>query len=258
MRVRNCLRWLFGMSTLVVASYLHAAAAAGIRATIYDDGLSCPAGCDAHVVFASALNGTAYAHSPDSPSGRYKKCPVDTECRICFDSSSSNCMTVIYRGDGPHARTFDFTPAFYEAHCSESNLPTAVADECKSLVLAAKALVARVNCLRNPDHGRCIQLIRSAKELQAQDRPVYEQCVQMGESAFNKDRPLVQQRANACAYEKKGTGGPNSRGKTWRRLLPGACRENTYVGRDGTDCCTGNPMADGGLGPECSAFYPKP
>lgn len=234
------------------------AQAATVRATIYDDGLSCPANCDAHVVFAPSLNGTANAHTPASADGPFKKCISGNECRICFDSTPASCMLAMYRGNGPHANTFDFTPAFYEANCSKPDIPAALAEQCRSLARSARGLDGRVNCVRTPEHARCVEVIRVAREKQERDRPIYQECVRLGEAAFNRGRPVTEQRSEACAYEKKGTGGPNSRGKTWRRLLPGACRDGTFVGRDGTDCCTGNPLADGPLGVECKAFYPQP
>lgn len=53
---------------LLLASNIHAA---DIKLTLYDDGLSCPENCDAHVVFHSALNGTKHAHAPVSPPGQF-------------------------------------------------------------------------------------------------------------------------------------------------------------------------------------------
>jgi hypothetical protein len=120
----------------------------------------------------------------------------------------------------PYRKTFDFTPAFYEQQCPQSSMSI-------------------------------------AKERQAADRPLYEQCKNVGETQFNRGRPIAHQRSIGCAYEKRGTGGPNSKGKTWKRLLPGACRDNTFVGRDGLDCCNGNPISDGPLDIECRGFYLK-
>ena len=40
--------------------------AIAMRLTMYDDGRSCPANCDAHVVFHSDDNGTPNAHLPGS------------------------------------------------------------------------------------------------------------------------------------------------------------------------------------------------
>jgi hypothetical protein len=247
-------------SALIVLFLLPApsTSAAGVNLTIYDDGFSCPAECDAHVVFDSAMNGTNYAHSPNSSLGRFDKCDPNSECRICFDENSKECMNVMYRGGGPHSNTFDFTPAFYEKYCPQSSIPLALADKCKSLNAQATALDGRVNCIRNPDHTKCVDLIKAAKERHAADRPIYEQCKRVGNVRFNTGRPLEQQRSLACAYEKRGTGGPNRKGKTWKRLLPGVCRDNTFVGRDGLDCCNGKPISDGPLNIECSNFYPKP
>ena len=231
--------------------------AASVKLTIYDDGFSCPADCDAHVVFHSSMNGTKHAHSPTSAPGRFDRCAVNKECRICFDEDSQECMNVMYRGGGPPPNTFDFTPAFYEKHCSLSPIPATLAAKCNALNAQARTLDGRVNCIRNPEHTRCVESMRTAQERQGADRPIYEQCKREGEAQFNKGRPIAQQRSLACAYEKQGTGGPNSKGKTWKRLLPGACRDNTFVGRDGLDCCNGLPISDGPLGVECSGFYPR-
>lgn len=83
-----------------------------VRLTIYDDGLSCPGNCDAHVVFHSTLNGTQYAHNPASKSVPFEKCVTGQLCNICFASDLKQCMKVMYRGGGPTKMTFDFTPNF--------------------------------------------------------------------------------------------------------------------------------------------------
>ncbi len=232
--------------------------AADIKLTIYNDGLSCPAGCDAHVVFHPSMNGTKYAHAPTSTAGRFDKCTPNTECRICFAEGPRECMNVMYRGGGPPPNTFDFTPAFYEKYCSQTSIPSSLATECSALKAKERSLDGRVNCIRDPEHAKCVELIRSAKQQQTADRPNYEQCRRMGEGQFNSQHITAEQRSEGCAYEKRGTGGPNSKGKTWRRLLPGACRDNSYVGRDGLDCCSGLPLTDSSFGVECQGFYPRP
>lgn len=136
-------------------------AARTMRVTMYADGVSCPGGCDAHVVFRGSVNGTANAHAPDSTARPYQRCKSGQECRRLRDD------------------------------------------------------------------------------------------------VFNRDRPPAQQRTHGCAYEMVGTG-RNSQGRTWKRLLPAACRDGTFVGRDGLDCCSGNPFADGALGVECRHFYLDP
>lgn len=250
---------MFVLFTTFIISLILAAnvLAASVKLTIYDDGLSCPAECDAHVVFHLSMNGTKFAHAPSSSSERFDRCAVNSECHICFDENSRECLTVMYRGGGPPPNTFDFTPAFYEKHCSQSPLPATLAAQCHSLKRQARTLDERVNCIRNPEQPQCLEIITTAKEKQAADRSTYEQCKREGESNFNRGRPRAQQRSLGCTYEKQGTGGPNSRGKTWKRLLPGACRDKTFVGRDGLDCCNGEPISDGPLGIECQGFYPK-
>jgi len=227
-----------------------------MRLTIYDDGRSCPADCDAHVVFHKTLNGTIFAHDPSSSSAPFKKCAIDTLCQICFDDqSNSSCMTAMYRGNGPHPKTFDFTPKFYKQNCSNPGIPTQLINQCKPIIKAAKALDSRINCIINPSNPKCVALMKTAKNLEAADISLYDECKRDGESKFNRTRPVTEQRSNDCAYEKKGTGGPNRSGNTWKRLLPGACRPGTFVGRDGLDCCSGDTFADGPLGVECKGFY---
>ena len=247
---------------IVLTAFVFLAAtlfAAGIKLTIYDDGFSCPGNCDAHVVFHPSLNGTKHAHSRDSPAGRFDKCKLNTLCRICLDDRAQECMNVMYRGGGPPENTFDFTPAFYAQHCSEPSIPPTLAAKCNALRTDARQLDGRVNCIKNPEHPKCVQIIQTAKQSQAVDRPLYEQCKRDGQAKFNQTRPKAQRRDQDCAYEKHGTGGPNSRGVRWARLLPGVCRDNTYVGRDGLDCCSGAPLTDGAFGKfECKGFYPLP
>jgi len=232
------------------------ALAQSIKLTIYDDGLSCPEKCDAHVVFHRTLNGTTFAHDPISSSAPFKKCVINTLCQICFDDrSNSSCMTAMYRGNGPHTNTFDFTPKFYEDNCPNPAIPAHLRRQCKSLADAAKDLDGLTNCIANPNDPKCIALMKKANSLQVADQVLYDRCKRERESNFNRNRPVDQQRSNDCAYEKKGTGGPNSNHVTWKRLLPGACRTGTFVGRDGLDCCSGYPFADGPLGVECKGFY---
>jgi hypothetical protein len=228
-----------------------------MRLTIYDDGRSCPGGCDAHVVFHPEVNGTANAHLPSSMGRPYERCRSGQPCRICFDAGPNSCIVVLYRGGGPHRDAFDFTPAFYEEWCSKPDLPARLDDQCGALAIEARRLEGRLNCIRHPEETRCRTVIDAARRAQAADQPSYDECRRVGEAAFNRDRPAAQQRSNDCAYEKVGTG-RNSRGDTWRKLLPGACRDGTFVGRDGLDCCSGKLLSDGPLGIECKHFYLAP
>jgi hypothetical protein len=93
----------------------------------------------------------------------------------------------------------------------------------------------------------------------AADDVLYDECKRLGEAVFNRkytDNPAMQ-REHDCAYEKLGTGGPNSKGQSWKRLLGGACRPGTYVGKDGLDCCSGSLYAAAMLGGECKSFFVK-
>jgi len=229
-----------------------------MKLTMYDDGRSCPAGCDAHVVLHPTNNGTPNVSLPTSEAGTYKKCVSNQACNICFDTDPQSCMVVTYRGNGPHKNTFDFTPAFYEQNCSKSDIPRALATQCASLRKQARKLEGLRNCFQEPEHPKCVNIMSQAKQRQAQDMPLYEACRQQGEVRFNRSRPIAEQRSLDCAYEQKGTGGPNNKGNRWKKLLPAACRANTFVGRDGLDCCSGSLFHDGPLDVECRNFYQQP
>lgn len=240
----------------VVLATTGGAQAQTVRLTIYDDGFSCPANCDAHAVFHPSLNGTEFAHGPASLEPPYARCDNGDRYRICLEAGTRQCLEAVYRGGGPSPMTFDFTPAFYSAACSTTPEQPLLADKCDELRRAARSLDGRVNCIATPEHDSCGAMIGDAEDRHARDRVEYDRCPALGEARYNRDKPIAQQRSLRCAYEKRGTGGPNSAGTTWRRLLPGACRDGSFVGRDGLDCCSGNTFADGPLGIECRSFYP--
>jgi len=246
---------LFGL--LAGALFSSIVIAGDVRLTLYDDGLSCPGGCDSHVVFHSSINGTQYAHHPNTKKEPFKRCSPGESCEICFSSDRKQCMEVMYRGGGPSPMTFDFTPRFYSEHCpSTANYP-ALQAKCSELKAGEQSLAGRVNCIKDPEATKCSEKMSAAIAAANADKIDYDACRTIGEVKFNGAQPKEKQRALACAYEKYGTGGPNSKGTTWRKLLPGACREETFVGRDGLDCCSGVPFVDGPLGRECRSFYPK-
>ena len=245
------------MVLVLATGVLPAAASQLVRLTMYDDGLSCPGGCDAHVVFHGSMNGTEFAHDPSTSSAPFAKCSEGKPCRICIESGDKQCLAVTYRGAGPTKTTFDLTPAFYEATCPEPDNPPALVSKCKELAAAAKSLDGRVNCIRTPDDAKCTAMIAAARAAQQADRVKYDECKSQGQAKYNAAHPAAERRSNDCAYEATPTGGPNKKGVKWRRLLPGACRTDTFVGRDGLDCCTGKPFRDGPLDVECRSFYPK-
>lgn len=230
---------------------------ADIKLTIYDDGKSCPGNCDAHVVFKSNLNGTKYAHAPGTANQGLVKCKLNQQCEICFDEKATECLTTTYRGSGPGENTFDLTPMFYEQWCSKTNIPTSLTKKCTELKRTASSLSGRVNCIKNPEHKLCLGQMFSANQSREADSILYDECKSKGQQEFNKNRPSAEKRIHDCAYEYESTGGPNSRGTIWKKLLPGACSTGTYVGRDGLDCCSGNEFVDAALGRECRIFYPK-
>lgn len=232
-------------------------AAEAVRLTIYDDGMSCPGNCDAHVVLHPSLNGTEFAHAPATPKSPYSKCTDGAPCELCLVSGHQQCLSVMYRGAGPTLMTFDLTPAFYEQACPSASTIPLLQTKCNEISKAAAGLTGSVNCISEPANPLCKALMDAENRRRAEDQPLYEQCKTLGEAKFNAAQEQSKHRSNDCAYESKATGGPNSKGTTWRRLLPGACRLGTFVGRDGLDCCNGNPVSDGPLGLECRAFYAK-
>ncbi len=244
-----------------VGSHTLAQEARVMRATIYDDGRSCPGGCDSHVVFAVTHNGTRNAFDPGSSRSAPRPCAIGRPCRICFGESEASCMLVTYRGGGPSEGRFDFTPAFYEENCQRSGLPEQVAAQCRSAEPGMRALRGLVNCVANPGHEKCRAVIGEASRRKAADDVLYEECIRLGERNFNRNqrragRPHLQ-RTNKCAYELARTG-RNSKGERWHRLLDGACRPGNYAGRDGLDCCTGSIFAAALLDRECRLFFVNP
>ncbi len=248
---------LFSLIALLWLTFMNQAAAETVRLTIYDDGLSCPAGCDAHVVFHPMMNGTEFAHSPSNPALPYEKCSVGQKCTLCLESGAKQCLDAVYRGGGPTFKTFDFTPRFYQTACASIPEQPALAKKCDELKSAAVALTGRKNCIAEPETTGCKDIISEATSAQKTDRVEYQSCKSITEKKYNISKSPDKQRSLGCAYEANGTGGPNSKGTIWKRLLPGACRDGTFVGRDGLDCCSGITLADGPLALECSRFYPK-
>lgn len=240
---------LFGMAS---------SSQSAVRLTMYDDGLSCPSECDSHVVFDASMNGTEFAHDPNSANGAFQRCSPGKACRLCIEPGVRECFVATYRGGGPAPNTFDLTPAFFEENCASLQHLAALKDKCSEIAAAAERLKDRINCIRDPGAVACRSIMDAAIAARDQDRAAFEECKKVGEATFNSARPASEQRSLACAYEAVGTGGPNSKGVHWRKLLPGACRPDTFVGRDGLDCCSGKPFADGPLGLECGKFYPKP
>jgi hypothetical protein len=227
-----------------------------MRPTIYDDGKSCPHDCDAHVVFDNSHNGTGNAFDPASSRTAPRKCEVGQSCMLCFSAKANSCMTATYRGGGPSRGRFDFTPAYFEENCSKPNLPSEFREMCQSAAPGIERLKRLVNCVATPDDPKCTDLIAAARESQTSDEVFYNECKQLGQVAFNKKHrnERSRQRSNECAYEKFGTG-RNSKGETWTKLLPGACRTGTFVGRDGTDCCNGSLYEAALLVTECNRFF---
>ncbi len=231
-----------------------------MRATIYDDGLACPGNCDAHVVFASRHNGTRNAFRPPLTNrAAPERCSIGKLCMICFDENDSSCFTALYRGNGPHEQAFDFTPAFFSSSCGKPVLPPQFAAKCRELEAEVHRLGydQRVNCFSSASDRACAALLQEAERLKTEDAVEREACLREGQSTYNaRQSDRKRQRSLECNYERFGTGGPNSKGKTWRRLLPGACRDGTFVGRDGLDCCSNDLFAAAALHPECSIFFP--
>lgn len=232
-----------------------------MRLTFYDDGLACPNDCDAHVVFAPRHNGTRNAFAPPMSNrtrAAANKCVNGQPCIICFDQSDSSCLETIYRGNGPPAGKFDVTPAFLEERCAVSTVPAPVRDLCRSLDRGARPYATKINCIRNPATPVCADQMRAVEQSAAADRREHQQCLKLGVRRYNNgqaDRMKHRSLNAGCGYAENQRE-RNSRGIIWQRLMPGACRPGTYVGRWGTDCCTGVVLTDASYGgAECAAYY---
>jgi hypothetical protein len=244
-------------ASAAMATFIAPPQASNMIATMYDDGKSCPNNCDAHVVFNPKHNGTRNAFAPSSSRSAPTKCLIGQPCRICFSEAESSCLLATYRGGGPAIGRFDFTPAFYEENCPKPNLPAAFDRQCKNAQPAIATLKQKINCVAEPEHEKCKALMAVVIKRKADDDVLYEECKSLGEKAFNRKHRTEpkKQRSNDCAYESRKTGGPNSKGERWRRLLDGACRPGTYAGKDGLDCCSGSLFAAATLGKECRSFF---
>ncbi len=239
---------LIGMS---LAFSIHAKTA---QPTIYDDGRSCPANCDTHVVFHQSMNGTKHAHLPGT---KKEECKKDEDCEVCFDHKRKQCVTTKYRGGGPPKHKFDFTNSFYIEKCESADLPDALKRKCSSLKSRSRELDGKINCINNREHGLCLKIMESATSAKEMDTLNYLECKRVGQDQYNQGRIVSEQRIIGCAYEKEKNGGPNSNGTTWYKLLPGACREDDFVGKYGLDCCSGTTFTDASLS-GCRGFYPQP
>lgn len=248
------------LSSLSLWLALSASAFAGdMRLTIYDDGISCPGNCDSHVVMNTADNGTRHAYRPDSSRTNPAACRSGESCTICFGDADSSCMKVTYRGGGPRAGTFDFTPAFYRENCPRDDAPAALKAQCKALDdLATKnGYTTSINCIETPENAKCTAIISAAKAAQNVDIPKREACLRQGEAAYNKAQSdPSERRSNSCNYTLSAIGGSGE--KHWRKLLPGACRPGTYVDQFGLDCCSADVRFAAQNHPECIGFFVKP
>lgn len=242
--------WL--LVSLIVLGLPPAGTTDEVRVTVYHDGQSCPANCDAHVVFHPSLNGTAHAARPGT---RRAMCRIGELCRLCMDDFHQDCIEAVFRGDGPSRQVFDFTPAFIATVCERGPSQSDLARVCRQADEVAEVLQDRVNCIAEPSNVRCRRLMERARYRKATDQRAYNHCKRIGESAFNAGKLDSLKRSNDCAYEYVPTGGPNSKGIRWRRLQPGACGDGSFVGDNGLDCCTGHVDADKFFDQECQRFY---
>jgi hypothetical protein len=234
------------------------ASARNIKLTIYDDGLSCPGNCDAHVVMFHTDNGTRYAFRPDSSRSNPQTCISGEDCVICFGESDATCMHAKYRGNGPSVGRFDFTPAFYSGNCPRSDIPTALRNQCDSLDKAASRLgyFDAINCFRTPDEPKCKAVMTSSKAAQDADIPKRNRCLEMGQRHYNAAQSDPRERrANVCNYSDLRLGGKP--GNRWRLLLPAACRAGTFVDKIGLDCCSTDVRFAAANHPECKGYFPS-
>jgi hypothetical protein len=230
-----------------------------MKMTMYHDGVSCPGGCDAHVVLNARDNGTLHAYLPSSSRSNPAACVSGADCRICFDDTDKNCMNVTYRGSGPPSGKFDFTPAFYEKYCGRTDIPSQLTAECRRLdtQVTRSGYSTRVNCFVAPDDPLCSTVIANATSEQQADARQREVCLEMGQARYNATQSNpAKRRSLGCNYTKLSLG-RNSKGVTWRRLMPGACKSGSFVGRDGLDCCSNDLRLAATIHPECTPYFPR-
>jgi hypothetical protein len=174
---------------------------------------------------------------------------------ICFNGSDKSCIEVLYRGGGPAKDAFDFTPAWYKAHCADSSLPSALLSACRAYDTQVKTISKGKNCLEDKEDPVCRTILDEAKRVKEADQKEYQLCKQEGEAAYNaRQSDLTKKRTLDCAYSYLATGSNGH--MNWRKLLPAACREGAYVGPNGTDCCTADPAQAAVDINECRKFYP--
>jgi hypothetical protein len=243
--------------------------AATLTMTTYDDGVSCPGGCDAHVVFAKKYNGTRNAFLPaagvDPLANRGEAarfpCVDGQACVVCFAEAGDSCIVTTYRGEGPPHGRVDATPAFMKEWCDKPALPVAVSTECARLKANAASLAARINCFAEPAHDKCKSKMETAAAAKSADAPEFQKCVAMGGPRnYNVQQPdasLHRSVRAGCPYYQNQRQ-TNSAGASWQKLSPGACREGFLVGPNGTDCCSADPMQAAVDFLECRWFYPRP
>jgi len=177
---------------------------------------------------------------------------------ICFGESDKSCMSVMYRGHGPEAGRFDFTPTFYSANCPRADIPSALEKECRALDSAArsKGYADALNCFETPTDAKCTAVMAQAKVVKDADIPKRDRCLKVGEDHYNDEQTdPKERRSDDCNYSEQSLGGQH--GKHWKLLLPAACRDGTYVDQFGLDCCSADIRFAAHTDPECRAFYPK-
>ena len=236
-----------------------------MKATTYDDGRSCPGNCEAHVVFkAKAHNGTLNAFRPSSKggsfsnrhSGQLKTCDKGKRCAICFGQGDDTCMLAVYRGNGPAVGRFDFTPKFMLSRCREKGLPKTFATFCKSHFRTAAKLAKKINCIKNPTHAKCAATLTQARAAKAADLPKYRLCKKMGEKKYNKAQAdRLARRANDCTYFRNIPACTRAKPCGRWRLAPASCRSGYFVGKNGLDCCSADPVQAAIDPVECGVFY---
>lgn len=209
--------------------------AAPMQAAFYDDEAVCPEGCGAHVVFDPALNGTRNAFAPplvNRAIAEARACSPGRPCMVCFDDRDASCLTAEYRGPGGEPDRFDFSARFARERCMEARLPAALFTACRRFEAALNLLAPRVNCIADPMHRRCREVMLEARKSKEADMAEYLRCRKEGTAPYNASVPVERRRSEDCMAALAGSGA--------RRLLPAACGEDGYLGRDGRGCCSGD------------------
>ncbi len=235
-----------------------------MEVTCYSDGLACPGGCDAHVVFKGPAHNSeegvvrnAYAEGTRSDP---KPCKRGKSCTVCFSAAAKDCITTIYRGGGPPRGTFDVTPKLLRGICFlpettelRSELPEGLKKICKGMADNIRRLGRKVNCIGFPLYEGCKPIIEAHAAIKRQDKAAFEECMRLGQDKYNKKHKGQGDRSQGCFYFKSFKALAH-KDESWQSMSPSACPDGSFVNSHGLDCCSADDFQNACSG-SCGGFY---